>query len=537
MATSAHRIIPSFLAALLAAGSAQAADITIGLAAAPSTADPHYHQVTPNNTLARLIFGALARADASLTLQPDLATGWSVSDDRTWKFTLRPDVTFADGAPFTANDVVFSLCRARTGVGPTQSFTNVPKELDRIDVPDPHTIILHTKVPDPLVITHLAGFAIVSAHSAGVGQVSFTKDGDCGIANMPQSSAFDGGPMANGTGPYRLEHYTSGDTIVLARNPRHPGAQAQWDHITLKPVPANGTRVAGLISGDFDLIENPSAQNLPVLKSHGGFAWTVTPSDRVIFLQPDIGREKSPLATSADGGNPLRDPRVRQAISLGIDRAAIASRLLDGLAVPANQYLIPGLFGALTDPAKPVYDPAAARALLAQAGHADDVTLTLSATNDRYINDAQVAQAIGQYLTRIGIHTKVDTMTQTMFFPQRAKRSFSLAMGGWGYSTGEASDLLRYFVVSNLPDRGLGNSNYGAYHSDAFDAAFLPAIQDMNDDKRRSQLQTATEIALHDNALIPLYWETTVWAYKDRYSFTGRIDQVSDPDALRLKGN
>src|ERR1700746_10818 len=122
MTTSAHRIVPAFLAILLAAGSAQGADITIGLAAAPSSADPHYHQVTPNNALARLIFGALARTDASLTLQPDLATGWSLSADRTGKFTLRPDVTFADGAPFTANDVVFSLCRARAGVGPTQAF-------------------------------------------------------------------------------------------------------------------------------------------------------------------------------------------------------------------------------------------------------------------------------------------------------------------------------------------------------------------------------------------------------------------------------
>jgi peptide/nickel transport system substrate-binding protein len=530
-------LLPALLCALLAGPAARAAEITIGLSAAPSTADPYYHEVGPNNALARLLFGALVRTNAQLQNQPDLATAWSVIDDTTWKFDLRPNVVFRDGSPFTANDVVFSLCRARTGVGPTQSFTNLPKEIDRIDIPDPHTLIVHTTLPDPLLLSRFAGFAIISAHSAGVGDLVFSKSSDCGLATLLQPSDFDGGHMANGTGPYQLESYTSGDTIVLARNPNHRGAAARWDRVTLKPVPANGARIAGLISGDFDLIENPSAQDLPVLKSHGGFAWTITPSDRVIFLQPDIGRDKSPLAAAKDGSNPLRDPRVRQAISLGIDRAAITSRLLDGLAVPADQFLTPGLFGALTDAPKLNYDPAAARALLAQAGHADDITLTLSATRDRYINDAQVAQAIGQYLTRIGIHTTVDAMTQTMFFPQRQKRSFSLAMGGWGYATGEASDLFRYFTVSPIPNRGLGLSNYGGYHSDAFDALFLPAIEDMNDDKRRAQLEAATRIALADNALIPLYWETTVWAYKDHYSFTGRIDQTTDPDALRPKGN
>jgi peptide/nickel transport system substrate-binding protein len=545
MRSAPHRLITALLLSLVggAASAAPAASpaaptaITIGLAAAPASADPYFHDVGPDNALARMIFGALARTDAKLALHPDLATGWTLKGDRSWTFALRPGVSFADGSPFTANDVVFSLCRARAGVGPTHSFTAVPKEIDRIDVPDPHTITLHTTVPDPLLATRLAGFAIISAHSAGVGQVRFDDARDCGVPDMPPSSAFDDLRMANGTGPYRLARYTSGDTIVLARNPHHPGAPARWDRVILKPVPATGARVAGLLSGDFDLIENPDAQDLPAMKARGGIAWTVTPSDRIIFLQPDIGREISPLATEADGKNPLRDPRVRQAISLAIDRAAIAKRLLDGMAVPANQYLPPGLFGAVPDAPKLKYDPAAARALLAQAGHANDIHLTLSATKDRYINDAAVAQALGQYLARIGIHTTVDAMTQTTFFPQRAKRSFSLALGGWGYGTGEASDLLRNFVVSTLPDRGLGGSNYGGYHSDDFDSIFLPAIEDMNDAERARQLIAATRIALHDNALIPLYWETTIWAYKSRYTYAGRIDQLTDPDALRPTGD
>ncbi|HEY0418545.1 MAG TPA: ABC transporter substrate-binding protein, partial [Acetobacteraceae bacterium] len=305
---------------------------------------------------------------------------------------------------------------------------------------------------------------------------------------------------------------------------------------TMRPVPAGGARVAGLLSGDFDLIENPSAQDLPVLKSKGGLAWTVTPSQRIIFLQPDIGRAQSPLVSAKNGRNPLADRRVREAISLAIDRRAIATRLMDGLAEPAAQYQIAGSFGALPNPPAVQYDPERARRLLAEAGYKDGFTLTLSATNNRYINDAQVAQAIGQYLTRVGIRTTVDAMTQTIFFPRRAKKEFSLSMGGWAYGSNEASDLFRYFVASPQPERALGGSNYGSYSNPEFDAELVPSLEDMDEGRRRARQEKATAIALADQALIPLYWETTVWAYKDRFTYAGRSDQLTDADDLSLKG-
>ena len=528
------RAIITSLAAAVIAATANAADITVGLSAAPSSADPHFHQVGPNNALSRHVFGTLIKSDAALRLHPSLALSWTLSDTNTWTFRLKPGVTFHDGSPFTARDVVFSLCRARIGVGPTKSFTALPRALDRVEVTDPLTITLHTIRPEPGLLELLAGFHIVSSASAGVTSVAFTDAENCGLPTVPANTDFDGGKMANGTGPYRIARYTSGDVIVLEGYTKHHAEPPRWGKVTLKPASKTGPRVAGLLSGDFDLIENPAAQDLPVLKAKGGLAWTVTPSDRIIFLQPDIGRSPSPLAAGKDGSNPLRDPRVRAAISLSIDRATIAARLMDGLAVPAGQYLPPGMVGAYPDiPARP-YDPAKARALLAEAGYPDGISLTLSSPNDRYINDASVAQAIGQYLTRIGIRTTVDAMTQTMFFPRRAKRDFSLALGGWGNGTGEAT-LLRYFVVTPIAERGLGGSNYGAYSSPAFDAAFIPAMEEMDTTRRFARIEAATRIALDDNALIPLYWETTVWAYKDRYTYAGRVDQATDVDGLSPK--
>jgi peptide/nickel transport system substrate-binding protein len=532
------RVIRAALVATsLLATPAGAAEITVALSAAPTSADPHFHDLGPNNALMHQLYGTLVATDATLHPVPDLALSWTLLDDTHWRFKLDPQAKFSDGTPFTANDVVYTLCRTMGGVGPTHSFTSLPLALAGVEAPDDHTIILHTKQPDPLLPIGLAGYAILSAHAAGAGHVDFSPENQCGLtaAELPPSSDFDSLKQAIGTGHYRLKRYTNGDAIVMEPNPFHHGTKARWSRVTFRPVSNAGARVAGLLSGDFDLIENPSTQDLPMLKQRGGLALTVTPSNRIIFLQPDIGRAVSPQVHAADGRNPLQDARVREAISLAIDRKAITSRLMDGLAIPADQFAPAPLFGYLPHPPKLAYDPVRARKLLAEAGYKDGFTLTLSATNNRYINDSAVAQAIGQYLTRIGLKMTVDAVTQTVFFPHRTKRDYSLSMGGWGYGTGEASNLLRYFVVGPLPERGLGRSNYGGYHSDAFDTVFLRAIGDMNDARRDTELQQAQTIALHDNALIPLYWETSVWAYKGRYSFVGRMDQRMDVDGLKVK--
>jgi peptide/nickel transport system substrate-binding protein len=522
------------LAATVAAPATKAADITIATAAAPSSADPHFHNVGPNNMLAYHVFSALTQTDAKGVVQPGLATSWEVKDDHTWVFHL-VNTTFQDGTPFTANDVVYTFCRMLKQVGPTQSFTEAPKSVDRIETPDPHTIVLHTRAPDPTLPALLAEFYIISAHSAGaVADIRFDPANQCGVP-LPSSADFDGLKMANGTGPYRLTRYVSGDVAVLEANHHYFGPAPHWDRVLLRPVPNVGARTAGLLAGDYDLIENPAAQDLPILKARG-FAYTAVPSDRVMFLQPDVGRAISPQV-EAGGKNPLADARVRKAISMAIDRKVIVSRIMNGLAVVADQYVLPGMPGAIDDPPPRPYDPAAARKLLAEAGYPDGFALTLSATNDRYINDAKVAQALGQYLARVGIRTTVDAMPANVFFPRRAKRSFSLAMGGWGPGSRGVISTFSLWVVSTDLSQGLGGSNYGGYHNPAFDAVFLPALTDLNDASRNRRLQQASRIALHDDALIPLYWETALWAFKSRYTYSGRTDQITHVDGLSLKAN
>jgi peptide/nickel transport system substrate-binding protein len=522
------------LTACLAAASAGAAEIKVGLAAGAQSADPLYHDTGPNNALAFEIFDRLVRTDETLHLQPDLATSWKLLNDNSWQFNLRQGVAFQNGKPFTANDVVYTLCRA-IHANDTGSYNVVSRDLTGIDVPDDHTVVLHTRGPDPILLGELANIAILSAETAGAGTMHFSLADQCGMKTLPTTADYDSGKLAIGTGPYSLEKFVPGTQAVLRANSAYFGRKPRWDRATLLTVPQDGPRAAGLLSGDFDLIENPSPEDFPTFKRHGGIAWTITPSNRIIFLQPDIGRAKSPQVDAPDGKNPLQDPRVREAISLGIDRKAITARILDGMGVPADQYLPSGLFGSLASPPPRPYDPAAAKKLLAEAGYPNGFSLTLAATNDRYIDDAEVAQAVAQFLTRIGIHTTLNVMPQTVFFPDRYKRSFSLSLAGWGFATGEASNIMRPFMVTTDAKHGLGQSNYGGYSSPGFDTPFLRAITDMDDASRAKLLQQATLVALHDNALIPLYWETSAWAFKDKYTFQGRMDQETNLDDLRLK--
>ncbi|ETA66183.1 ABC transporter, substrate-binding protein, family 5 domain protein [Bordetella pertussis H973] len=293
------------------------------------------------------------------------------------------------------------------------------------------------------------------------------------------------------------------------------------------PVPNAGPRLTGLLSGDFDVIENPAARDLPRIKSNPQFGFVATPSIRLIFFQPDVGRNPSPLVKSADGKNPLQDLRVRQAISMAIDRKTIVTRLMDGIATPAYQYMPDGMFGGVPNAPEIKYDPEGAKKLLAEAGYANGFELTISTPNDRYVNDGQIAQAVAQYLSSVGIKANVDAMTASLYFPKRAKREFSFSMGGWPAEVGEASALFQLWVASLDSPRSLGTSNYGGFSNAKFDKVFTEALVTVDVAKREKLLQQSTQIALDNVPLIPLHFESSIWAFRKGLTYEGRRDQFT----------
>jgi peptide/nickel transport system substrate-binding protein len=210
---------------------------------------------------------------------------------------------------------------------------------------------------------------------------------------------------------------------------------------------------------------------------------------------------------------------------MAIDRDAIAKRIMDGGAQPAYQFLPAGMFGTLPNPPVIRFDPAAAKKLLAEAGYANGFDLTVSATNDRYINDTQIAQAVAGYLSQVGIRTKVDAMTRAIYFPRRAKREFSFAMGGWG--SAEASNFMRYWAATLDEKKTHGTSNYGGLADPAFDELISKALVTMDDEKRAELLRQAGTRLLDLHAFIPLHFESTIWAYRADIAYAGRADQYT----------
>lgn len=517
-------------AGLIIAPTVLAQSLTVALSSEPTSADPHYHKQTQNDALSAHIYDSLIYRSADMQLKPGLAVSWKNLDDLTWELKLREGVKFSNGEPFTSQDVLFSVCRTLNNeTNISQSYMTVTKLLTDVQTPDDHTVILKTAAPFPLMPAELARqLPIIWNGIVEHGPLKFAPKEGCGVTGAwPTVVDFNNGEDAIGTGPYKLKSYVKGTGIELERNETYWGEKPHWQTVKFVPVPNAGPRLTGLLSGDFDVIENPAARDLPRLKDNGKFEYVATPSTRLIFFQPDVGRNPSPFVKSPDDKNPLQDLRVRKAISMAIDRKTINARIMDGLATPAYQFMPDGMFGALPAAPEIKYDPEGAKKLLAEAGYPNGFELTLSSTNNRYVNDAQVTQAVAQYLSRIGIKTHVDAMTASIYFPKRAKREFSFAMGGWPAETGEASALFQLWVASLDSARSLGTSNYGGFSNADFDKVYEQAIVTVDPEKREKLLQESTQIALDNLPLIPLHFESSIWAFRKGLTYEGRRDQYT----------
>ncbi len=505
-------------AALLALGmAAYGQDLRLGVAAEPTSMDPHFHNLTPNNSLLSHIFEYLVDQDERQRLRPGLAESWKAIDDTTWEFKLRRDVKFHDGTPFTADDVLFSFERAPNVEGSPSSFGIYAKGKTLTKVDD-HTVHFKTAAPYPLMPNDVSQVFIISRkHAAGA-----------------KTADFNSGKAAVGTGPFRYVEYTPGNRIVVQRNESYWGTKPHWARVVFRGIKSDPSRVAALLAGDVDLIDEVPATDMERLKKDPKLAIAQTVSNRIIYLHLDHFRDDSPFVKAKDGGpikNPLRDRRVRTAVSKMIDRDAIVSRVMEGQAIKAGQLLPDGFFG-VSKKLKPLaYDPTGAKKLLAEAGVPNGFRLTIHSPNDRYPNDAKIAEAVGQMLTRNGIDTQVVTMTQGVFFRDASTGSpdkgpkFSFILVGWGSGTGEASSPLKSLLASFDREKGMGPSNRGRYSNPEVDKLINAALATVDDAKRQDLLAQATEVAIEDVGIIPLHYQVNTWAMRKGFAYKPRTDE------------
>ncbi len=350
------------------------------------------------------------------------------------------------------------------------------------------------------------------------------------------SSDFNSGAATIGTGPYRFVEWIPGNRITLARNPDYWGGMEPWEKVTIRPIANDGARVAAMLSGDVDMIEAvPGVDRAriaatPNLALHEGSAF------RIVYVHMDSARDASPQITDAAGApltrNPLKDARVRRAISMAINRPALAERLLSGMAVPAGQYVPDGIAGTSPNLKPLPFDPEGARRLLKEAGWESGFNVVLNTSNDRFPQDAQVGQAVGQMLARIGIKTDVQPMPAAILFSRGSKLEFSMMLSGW-VGTGEASSPLTALLASYNAQTGMGQSNRGRWSSAAFDAALGKALRTLDDAARAASYAQAAEIAVAEMAVIPVYFSVNSWATRRDLVYAARGDETSLAMGLR----
>ena len=306
--------------------------------------------------------------------------------------------------------------------------------------------------------------------------------------------------------------------------------------MTFKPISSGPARVAALLAGDVDVIASVPTTDVTTLEKNDEVSLSQGVSNRVIYLHLDHDRTDSPFVKANGGGpieNPLQKLEVRQAISKAINRDAIVDRVMEGIAIKAGQLLPEGFFG-VSDKLEPVeYDPEGAKALLAEAGYPDGFELTIHGPNDRYINDAKIAEAIGQMLTRIGIKTTVETMPRSVYFGRASRGGpddtpeFSFILVGWGAGSGEASSPLKSLIATANPDKGWGSSNRGRYSNAEFDTLLDTALSTVDDVKRQDLLAEATEMAIEDVAIIPTHYQVSTWGTRECLSYLPRTDEYT----------
>lgn len=515
------------IAAMHIAPSAFGEEIKIGLAAAPSAADPHYQLLTPNEQLRKHIFESMTGYDNALRLKPILAESWKATSPRTWEFKLRKDVRFHDGSPFTAQDVIYSLCRVSKVLNSPGPFTTYTRQIVGATASDAHTLILETSGTYPLLPEDMAKIAVISAKLNNGEKMAFDSNG-CRAAGWPETRDFNSGKLTIGTGPYQLNEFVPGNPIILNRNEQYWGVKPRWTKVTFSPLLSDSSRVAALFSGAVDMIEAPPTQDVIRVQADPRFTIARYRSARVIYLQFDVGSASNP-AVKGENKNPFKDKRVREAVSRAIDRFALAHKVMGGFAQPAWQLL----YASQDYKIAGWYDQDKARELLTQAGYPNGFELTLSGPNDRYVNDEKILHSIAKMLSAIGIKTEVRAMKTNDFFAKRKTLGFWMA--GYLAGSGELSAPLRSLIATPNKERGFGTINFSGYTNPALDSLLEQAMETMDGPKRRQLLQQASNLGIEDFGIVPIHYEVNLWAMKKGIDYAGRWDQETSVPEITMQ--
>ena len=504
---------------------AQAATLRVANQGDATSMDPHSLNESMQLSFTGNVYEPLVARNRQLELVPGLATAWKMVSPTVWRFDLRPGVRFHDGSALTADDVVFSFRRAAGEGSDLRSYLAPVREVRRIGdlAVEIETNAPYPILPDVLTVVYVMNRAWCEQHHA-LTPVDRRK----GIEN---EASF----KANGTGPYRLRERQPGTRTVLERHAGHWGpVEGNIDRVVFTPIGNDATRVAALMSGEIDLMEPVPLQDAARLAAQPGLRVMQGPEMRVIFLGMDQKRDEL-LQSDVRGRNPFRDRRVRQAVYQAIDIEAIRSRIMRGAATPTGQMVAPGVRGFLPElETRLPFDADAARRLLAEAGYPAGFEVGMNCPNDRYVNDAEICQAVASSLARVGIRVKLQAETKALYFQKVLSRNTSFYLLGWVPGTYDAHNVLAT-VIATPDGRGQGQFNLGGYSHPRIDE-LTARIQSESDPARRSALMAeALKLHAQDIGHIPLHRQALAWGLRRNLEVVQRPDNFQVYKWMQLR--
>ncbi len=505
------------LAVCLAAGAAHAKTFTYADQGDVLSMDPHMLNESLQLNVMGNVYEALVGHGRKLELQPELAADWKRTSPTVWRFNLRKGVKFHDGSPFSADDVIFSYERARSDGSDMKTYVGQIKEIRKIDA---HTIDIVTLEPFPILPQVLALWYIMPRAWCEKNNAARPVDVRKGTENYASTHA-------NGTGPFKLKSRQPGVRTVLEVNPDWWGKpEHNITEAVFLPIANAATRVAALISGEIDMMEPVPLQDVQRLQRDPHLKVMQGPELRTIFLGMDQNRDEL-LFSSVKGKNPFKDRRVRQAFYQAIDIDAIRSRIMRGAATPSGLMIAPGINGF--DPAlnrRLPYDPAAAKKLLAEAGFSDGFSIGMNCPNDRYVNDAEICQAVAVMLARVGVKVDLTAETKATYFPKVLSRNTSFYLLGWTPGTYDSHNPL-FSLMSTPGQGGQGQFNLGSYSNARVDELTRAIASETDPAKRQAMISEAFKLHAEDIGHIPLHQQMLTWGMKKNIELTQLADNFN----------
>ena len=493
------------------------------------TMDPQSQNEGLNNVINGYVYERLTRRDRNLALVPSLATEWQQTGPLTWRFRLRPDVRFQDGTPLTADDVVFSVNRAKN---PVSTFSVYAVAVGTPVAVDALTVEFRLDKVNPVFLQHVDTISIMSRTWCEKHRVTKPLD----FKNKEESHASFN---ANGTGPYQLVQRQPGIRTTFRRNPAWwgrslPDATGNVQEIVYTPVANDATRLAALISGELDVVLDPAPRDVPRLRNTAGVKVVEGPENRLIFIGMDQQRDEL-IHGSVKDRNPFKDLRVRRALYQAIDIETLRTKLMNGMSQPTGG-LTPSPKGAYDDPElekRLPYDLAAARRQMAEAGYADGFEVTIDCPNNRYVNDEEICIALASMWAQIKVRLKVNAMPRTLWFPRLEKWDTSMYLLGWGGAVTDAETTLTP-VMRNPGPKGEGLYNYGRSRNDRFDALAAQSTVEPDPKKREELVKAALREWREQVHTIPLHRQFIPWAVRSNVEVVHRPDNWFEPTWVKI---